>query len=300
MSRTAIRVVMAAMVVCFTAAASAAQSTTSSTQIKKFEVLAVNGNDLVVKLPEGTREIQVPDDFRFTVDGQQLAGREMKVGMKGTASITTKTTVTPVVVTEVKSGEVMQSSGSSLLVRTPEGFKMFTEGDVERRGIKMMKDGAPAQFSDFHSGDRLSATIVTTHPPKVMTQQQVNATLAKAAPASGASGAPAASRSSSGSAAPVASKSTSGSAATPARGGKEAAEDGQRVAAARARQHPVDRDGPDADRSPARPPLGRFLRTVRARTVVRAGVDCLLPAVHAERIMDSSILNRDVAYTACG
>jgi hypothetical protein len=222
MSRTAIRVVMAAMVVCFTAAASAAQSsTTSSTQIKKFEVLAVNGNDLVVKLPEGTREIQVPDDFRFTVDGQQLAGRELKVGMKGTASITTKTTVTPVVVTEVKSGEVMQSSGSSLLVRTPEGFKMFTEGDVERRGIKMMKDGAPAQFSDFHSGDRLSATIVTTHPPKVMTQQQVNATLAKAAPASGASGAPAASRSSSGSAAPVASKSTSGSAATPAGGAKK-------------------------------------------------------------------------------
>ncbi len=223
MSRTAIRVVMAAMAVCFTAAASTAQSTTSSTQIKKFEVLAVNGNDLVVRLPEGTREIQVPDDFRFTVDGQQLAGRELKVGMKGTASITTKTTVTPVVVTEVKSGEVMQSSGSSLLVRTPEGFKMFTEGDVERRGIKMMKDGAPAQFSDFHSGDRLSATIVTTHPPKVMTQQQVNATLAKAAPASGASGASAASasRSSSGSAAPVASRSTSGSAAAPAGGAKK-------------------------------------------------------------------------------
>lgn len=224
MSRTAIRVVMAAMAVCFTAVTSTAQTTTtSSTQIKKFEVLAVNGNDLVVKLPEGTREIQVPDDFRFTVDGQQLAGRELKVGMKGTASITTKTTVTPVIVTEVKNGEVMQSSGSSLLVRTPEGFKMFTEGDVERRGIKMMKDGAPAQFSDFHSGDRLSATIVTTHPPKVMTQQQVNATLAKAAPASGASGAPAASasRSSSGSAAPVASRSTSGSAAAPAGGAKK-------------------------------------------------------------------------------
>ena len=116
-------VVMVAMAVCFTAAASTAQSTTSSTQIKKFEVLAVNGNDLVVRLPEGTREIQVPDDFRFTVDGQQLAGREMKVGMKGTASITTKTTVTPVVVTEVKSGEVMQSSGLSLLVRTPRASR---------------------------------------------------------------------------------------------------------------------------------------------------------------------------------
>ena len=59
---------------------------------------------------------------------------------------------------------------------------------MEKRGIKIVKDGAPAQFSDFHAGDRLSATIVTTHPPKVMTQQQVNATLAKAAPASGGGG----------------------------------------------------------------------------------------------------------------
>jgi LPXTG-motif cell wall-anchored protein len=109
--------------------------------------------------------------------------------------------VTPVVVTEVKNGEVIQASGSSLLVRTEQGFKNFTEGDAEKRGIKIVKNGAPAQFSDFHAGDRLSATIVTTHPPKVMTQQQVNATLAKAAPESGAAGGAAASRSTSGSAA---------------------------------------------------------------------------------------------------
>jgi len=147
----------------------------------------------------------VPDDFRFTVDGQQLAARDLKPGMKGTAIITTKTTVTPVVVTEVKSGEVVQATGSSLLVKTEQGFKQFTVGEVEKRGVKIMKDGAPAQFSDFHAGDRLSATIVTTHPPKVMTQQQVNATLA-AAPAAGGAGAPAG----------VASRSTSGSAAAAA------------------------------------------------------------------------------------
>jgi len=206
---------MAAMSMCFTAVTPTAQTTTTSTQTKKFEVIAVSGNDLVVKLPEGTREIKVPDDFRFTVDGQQLAARDLKAGMKGTATITTKTTVIPVTVTEVKNGEVIQASGSSLLVRTEQGFKNFTEGDVEKRGIKIMKDGAPAQFSDFHSGDRLTATIVTSHPPKVMTQQQVNATLAKAAPASGAgtgaAGAPAASRSTSGAApAPAAAGSGSG------------------------------------------------------------------------------------------
>ena len=205
MSRTTIRVVLAAMAVCVTAVTSTAQTTSTSTQTKEFEVIAVSGNDLVVKLPEGTREIRVPDDFRFTVDGRQLAVRELKAGMKGTATITTKTTVTPVVVTEVKNGEVMQASGATLLVKTEQGFKQFTQGDVEKRGIKMVKDGAPAQFTDFRAGDRLSATIVTTLPPKVLTEKEVNATLAKAAPASGGAGAPAASRSmSSAAAAPAA------------------------------------------------------------------------------------------------
>ncbi len=193
MSRTTFRVVLAAMAVCFTAVTATAQTTTSSSQTKEFEVIAVSGNDLVVKLPEGTREIKVPSDFRFTVDGQQLAARDLKPGMKGTAVITTNTTVTPVVVTEVKNGEVVQASGATLLVRTDQGFKQFSQGDVEKRGIKIVKDGAPAQFTDFHAGDRLSATIVTTHPPKVLTEREVNATLAKAAPASG--GVPAASRS---------------------------------------------------------------------------------------------------------
>jgi LPXTG-motif cell wall-anchored protein len=199
MSRTTIRVVMAAVAVCFTAVPSTAQTTTTSSRTKTFEVIAANGNDLVVKLPEGTREIQVPEGFKFTVDGQQLAARDLKPGMKGTAVITTNTTVTPVVVTEVKNGEVVQASGSMLLVKTGHGFKNFTEGEADKRGITLIKDGVPARFTDFHAGDRLSAPIVTTHPPKVMTQQQVNAILAKAAPAaehaaratSGAAAAPA-------------------------------------------------------------------------------------------------------------
>ena len=215
MSRTTIRLVMVAMAVCFTAVTSTAQTTTSSTQTKKFEVIAVSGNDLVVKLPEGTREIMVPDGFRFTVDGQQLAARDLKPGMKGTATITTQTTVTPVTVTEIKNGEVLQASGASLLVRTDQGFKMFNEGEVAKRGITIMKNGVPAKFSDFNTGDRLTAMIVTERPPTVMTQQQVNATLAKAAPTSGAAAAPAAPRSTA--AAPVTTRAAApGGASAPA------------------------------------------------------------------------------------
>ena len=152
MSSAMSRVVLAAAVVCVTAVGSLAQQTTTSTETKTFEVLAVDGSLLVVRLPEGTRELTVPDDFRFIVNGQPLSVRELKVGMKGTATITTRTTVTPVTVTEVKNGTVMQSAGTTIIVRTDEGIRSFSQGDVDKRGITIMRDGKAAQVSDFRTG----------------------------------------------------------------------------------------------------------------------------------------------------
>ena len=112
--------------------------------------------------------------------------------MKGTASITTSTTVTPVTVTEVKSGTVFERSGGSIIVQTPEGFKSFTQGDIDKRGVKIVKNGKVVQLDDLRKGDKLAATIVTSAPPKIMTQQEVNATLAKpeAAPVAARTSAP--------------------------------------------------------------------------------------------------------------
>jgi LPXTG-motif cell wall-anchored protein len=173
-------------VVCGMAVASQAGQTTTSTQTtKSFEVLSVQGGQLVVRLPEGTRELTVPDDFRFTVDGKQLALAELRPGMKGTATITTRTTVTPVTVTEVKNGTVMQASGASVLVKTDEGFKNFTQGDLDKRGVKIVRDGKPVDLSSLRKDDRLTATIITSKPPHVLTEKEVNASLA-AAPAAGA------------------------------------------------------------------------------------------------------------------
>jgi len=176
------RIVLTAIVVCVAAAVPVAQQTTS-TETKSFEVISVDGNQLVVTLPEGTRELTVPDDFQFNVDGQPMTVRELKAGMKGTATITTRTTVTPVTVTEIKSGTVAYASGGTIIVRTDEGIRSFTQGEVDKRGVKIMRSGKPAQVSDFRQGDRLSATIITSMPPKVVTEQEVQATLA-AAPAS--------------------------------------------------------------------------------------------------------------------
>ncbi len=151
MTRTRIGVIVgnALALVCLTAALASAQTTTS-TETKKFEIIAVEGNKLVVRLPEGTREMTVANDFRFNIDGKMMSVQELKAGMAGTATITTKTTLVPVTVTQVKSGVVTQTlGGSTIIVRTDEGYKMFNQGDVDKRNVTIMRDGKPAQISDF-------------------------------------------------------------------------------------------------------------------------------------------------------
>ena len=176
------RIVLAtgALVCLASAPGSTQQTSTTSTETKKFEVIAVSGNDLVVQLPEGTRELTVPDDFKFMVDGQPLSVRELKPGMTGTATITTKTTLTPVTATEIKEGTVVQVVGSTLMVRTAEGVRSFTQSEVDKRGVKIIRSGKPARLSDFRAGDKLTATIITAKPPEVVTEKEVQAILARA------------------------------------------------------------------------------------------------------------------------
>ena len=222
MTRLISRVVLAVAMVCLTSVASMAQTTATSTETKTFEIVAVDGNLLVVRMPEGTREINVPPDFRFTVNGQQLAVGQLKAGMKGTATITTKTTYTPVTVTEVKNGTVMQSTGTSIIVRTDEGIKMFSQQELDKRGVRLMRDGKPAQLSQFRQGDQLSATIITSMPPRVMTEQEVKATTSTAA---------------------AAAKAPSGALGSSVRASSQAASKSMSVVLVRHRRHPRHRAG---------------------------------------------------------
>jgi hypothetical protein len=168
----------------FIASTASAQQQTTSTEVKNFEVVSVDGNKVVVKGEQGAQEITVPEDFRVTVDGKSVSVRELRPGMKGSATITTTTTVTPVYVTEVRNAEVVQASASSIIVRGQNGFQMYTEGDVEKRGIKIFKNGRPVSFSDLHTRDKLTATIVTEGPPKVVTEREVQARLSGPPPPS--------------------------------------------------------------------------------------------------------------------
>ena len=191
------------------------QQQTTNTETRNFEIVSVDGNKVVVKGQKGAQEITVPPDFQLTVDGKPVSVADLKPGMKGAARITTTTTVTPVTVTEVKNGEVMKVTGNSILVRGEKGIQMFTEGDVAKRGVKIMRDGQPLEFTSLHEGDKLTATIVTSSPPKVMTERQVQASM-QSVPAAAPAGRPVAAGAPANAPAP-AGAATTGSAPAPAR-----------------------------------------------------------------------------------
>ena len=148
------------------AATAQVDSVSQSSEVIKFEVISVDGNTLVVRDQTGTREVTVPDDFRFTVDGRSVSVHELTPGMKGTAQVTTTTVVRPVHVTTIRKGTVVKRVLDSVYVKTEDGStRKFTKSELEQRGIQVIMDGKPVRLADLKGGDMLTATIVTSGSP---------------------------------------------------------------------------------------------------------------------------------------
>ena len=168
-----------AMTLFIAGAANAQDATaTQTSEVIKFEVISVVGNTLVVKDQTGAREVTVPEDFKFTVDGKSMSVHELTPGMKGTAQITTTTVVRPVTVTTIKKGTVVKRVRDAVYVKVEDGStRKFTKGELEQRGIQVIMDGKPVRLADLKGGDMLTATIVTSAPPEVLTAKDVQAVL---------------------------------------------------------------------------------------------------------------------------
>jgi len=154
-----------------------AQSQVQTTDVLKFEVISVSGNDLVVRDQNGTRAVTVPEDFKFTVDGKPMSVHDLKPGMKGTATVTTTMSFRPVYVTQIKKGTVVRQVGTSVHVRTDEGVRWFKKADIDARGVQIFMNGKPVRVTDLKEGDQLTAMVITEAPPEVITEKDVQASL---------------------------------------------------------------------------------------------------------------------------
>jgi hypothetical protein len=86
--------------------------------------------------------------------------------------------------------------------------KRFTQAQLNDRGIKIIKDGRVVPIANLKQGDEITATIVTAGPPVVMTEQEVQATLAQAGTTTPATAPPAAAKTDTATATATATSST--------------------------------------------------------------------------------------------
>ena len=168
--------------------------TSTSTRVVHATVVSVNGNKVVAEDAAGkATEYTIPDGFKFQFGGKDIGVADLKPGMKVSAKITTTTTTTPVYVTEIKSGKVLAVSGTSVIVRGPQGNRVFTNQDAVKRNARIMRNGQQVEMHELRVGDIFTAVIVTDEAPKVVSEREVEAMVhAAPQPASAPARAPAA------------------------------------------------------------------------------------------------------------
>ena len=195
-------------------------TSTSSRSIHAV-VVSVNGNKVVAEDAGKATEYTIPDGFKFQLDGKDIGVADLKPGMHVTATITTTTTTTPVYVTEIKSGKVLVVSGQSIIVRGPQGNRVFSNQDAVKRNATIMRNGEKVSISDLRAGDIFTAVIITDESPRVVSEREVEAMIhgapeAAAAPAGAPAPAPTEASAAAPAGAPAAAAAETPTAAAPA------------------------------------------------------------------------------------
>jgi hypothetical protein len=172
-ARTWLVLVVGSVFLAFTLSMSAqvqTETTTSSgkaavqTQVESGEVVTVSGNDLVVKMADGTIRhfANVSESARVTVDGQQLGIHDLKPGMKLQRTITTTTTPKTITTVQSVTGKVWHVN--------PPNSVILTLADGKNQQFKIPKNqkfnvnGQMVDAWGLKKGMNVSATKVVEVP----------------------------------------------------------------------------------------------------------------------------------------
>jgi LPXTG-motif cell wall-anchored protein len=150
----------------------ASATPTVDNHVESGEVVTVSGNDLVVKMSDGTiRHVaNVPESARVLVDGQELGIHDLKPGMKLQRTITT--TTTPKTITTV------QSVTGKVWFISPPNSVILTLADGKNQQFKIPNnqkfnvDGQMVDAWGLKKGMNISATKVVEVPVTVVSQSR--------------------------------------------------------------------------------------------------------------------------------
>jgi hypothetical protein len=180
---TRVWLLLAVGVVCiaFTARMSAQVQTETNTTsgqathevtVERGEVVLVTGNDLVVKMEDGSMRHfpNVPESARVTVDGQQLGIHDLKPGMKLQRTITTTSTPKTITTVQTVTGKVWHISAPNSVILTLE------DGTNQQFKIpknqKFTVNGQETDAFGLKKGMMVSATKIVEVPEVHVTQQR--------------------------------------------------------------------------------------------------------------------------------
>ena len=97
---------------------------TTQTTVERGEVVSVSGNDLVVKMEDGSLRhfANVPESARVTVDGKELGIHDLKPGMKLQRTIATTTTPKTITTVQTVTGTVWQVTPPKSVILRPKSL----------------------------------------------------------------------------------------------------------------------------------------------------------------------------------
>jgi hypothetical protein len=142
-----------------------------ATEVRKGEIVFVQGNSVVVKMEDGSLRHfdNVPESARITVDGQELGVHDLKVGMKVQKTITTTTTPKTITTVQSVTGKVWHVTPPTSVILTLEDGK--NQQFKIPKNQKFNVDGQMVDAWGLKKGMKISATKVVESPVTVVAEQ---------------------------------------------------------------------------------------------------------------------------------
>ncbi len=157
-------VLMLFAAICLTA--SGQDKVSRQVQVKQGTVVYVSGNDLIVKLQDGTlKHFVVPDNYMFHIDGHDTTIKSLQPGTKLTQRVTTTTKETTVTKVQNVDAKVVLVNPPYLTVDLADGTRKTVKVP---EGTTFTVEGQSQMLSALKAGMQLKGTIVTDTPQTVV------------------------------------------------------------------------------------------------------------------------------------